>query len=66
MFPAGPLLINDVIAANTLSVRPAALRRMANRGQIPSRLLPDGKRRFDPEELRTWVSQLKRAEPVPA
>jgi hypothetical protein len=61
-----PLLIDEVLASDVLSVRPAQLRRMVARGQVPCKLLPSGEKRFDPSELREWVSRLQHASAVPA
>jgi hypothetical protein len=61
-----PLLIDEILAADALSLRTGQLRKMVSRGQLPCRVLPSGERRFDPAELREWVSRLRHAEPVPA
>jgi hypothetical protein len=53
------LLVDVVRVADALSLTPAKVRRLADRGQLPCRLLPDGSRRFDPAELQEWVSQLR-------
>jgi hypothetical protein len=53
------LLIDEVRVADALALSPAQVRRLANRGDMPCRLLPDGSRRFDPAELQQWVDNLK-------
>ena len=60
------LLISEVAVARALSLRTPELRRLADRGQIPCRLLPSGAKRFDPREVREWVDRLRHIEPVPA
>ena len=61
-----PLLIDEVLASDALSIRPTQLRRMVARGLVPCKLLPTGEKRFDPAELRLWVSRLQHADAVPA
>lgn len=61
-----PLLIDEGDAADILAIRQSQLRRLVDRGHLPARLLPTGDRRFDPQELREWVSQLRHIEQVPA
>jgi hypothetical protein len=61
-----PLLIDEIIACDVLSIRPTQLRRMIARGQVPCKLLPGGEKRFDPCELREWVNQLRHTDAVPA
>jgi len=53
------LLVDEVRVADALALTTAQVRRLATRGQLPCRLLPDGSRRFDPDELKAWVDRLR-------
>ncbi len=53
------VLLNEISVARALSLRTCEVRRMAARGLLPSVLLPNGSRRFDPAELQQWVENLR-------
>jgi hypothetical protein len=55
------LLVDEVRVGDALALRPSEVRRMAERGLLPCRLLPNGTKRFDPTEIREWVRQLRHA-----
>jgi hypothetical protein len=60
------LLVNEISVARALSLRTAEVRRLAIRGLLPSVLLPNGARRFDPNAIRRFVDGLRHVEPAPA
>jgi len=51
-------LMRPVEVAFVLNVGERYVQRLAEAGVIPAKKLPDGKWRFDPRELKEWISSL--------
>jgi hypothetical protein len=52
------LLVDEIRVGTMLSLRPGQVKRMANRGELPTVELPNGQQRFDPAAVRAWVQHL--------
>ena len=56
-----PILIDAREAGRLLDMLPARVTRLANRGDLPCVILPDGKLRYLPDDLRAWVEEYRRS-----
>jgi len=53
------LLITDSQAAELLALTPRQVMWFASRGLLPSVVMPNKDRRYDPNDLRRWVASKK-------